>query len=64
MYQSTTAFGDLIQQDSRTFHARLVVDSKTTITDGIKSIVIKGGSNSGESFIIGSCVSQYIEVEL
>lgn len=64
MYQSTTAFGDVIQQDSRTFHARLVVDSKTTITDGIKSIVIKGGSNSGESFIIGSCVSQYIEVEL
>ncbi|WP_346960964.1 hypothetical protein, partial [Faecalicatena contorta] len=34
------------------------------IESGIKSITLKGGSNSGTSFIIGSCISQYIEVEM
>lgn len=63
MYQSSAAFGNLIQKFSRTFKAKLVVGS-TEIENGIKSIVLKGGSNSGSSFVIGSCISQYIEVEL
>lgn len=63
MYQSSAAFAELIQQDSRTFKAKLIVGN-TVLDSGIKSIVLKGVSNSGTSFIIGSCVSQYIEVEM
>lgn len=63
MYQSSAAFAELIQQDSRTFKAKLIVGN-TVLDSGIKSIILKGGSNSGTSFIIGSCISQYIEVEM
>ena len=64
MYQSTNAFGELVQQRSRTFKAKLVVDGNTEITDGIKSIVLTGGSNGKDTFVIGSAVSQYITVTL
>lgn len=63
MYQTSAAFAELIQKDSRTFKTQLIIDS-TEIETGIKNIVLKGGSNSGSSFIIGSCISQYIEVEM
>ena len=63
MYQPSAAFAELIQKDSRTFKAKLIIGQSEIETD-IKSIVLRGGSNSGSSFIIGSCISQYIEVEM
>lgn len=63
MYKSSTSFEGLLQQDSRTFKSKLFI-GEIEIESGIKKIVLKGGSNSGSSFIIGSCISQYIEVEM
>lgn len=63
MYQASAAFAELIQKDSRTFKTKLIVGEKE-IKSGIKKISLKGGSNSGSSFVIGSCISQYIEVEM
>ena len=63
MYQSSAAFTELVQKDSRTFKSKLIL-GENEIESGIKSITLKGGSNSGTSFIIGSCISQYIEVEM
>lgn len=63
MYQSSVAFGSLIQQDSRTFQAKITLGDKT-ITDGIKSIKVSGGSNSEDDFSLGSAVSQYVEITL
>ncbi|WP_050640995.1 MULTISPECIES: hypothetical protein [Clostridia] len=63
MYQSSAAFTELVQKDSRTFKSKLII-GENEIESGIKSIILKGGSNSGTSFIIGSCISQYIEVEM
>jgi len=39
MYQTSEQFGNLIQQDSRTFYALLYFDGNT-ITDGISEITI------------------------
>ena len=58
MYQTSEEFGNLIQQDSRTFYALLYFDGNT-ITDGISEITIEGGSNSEDDFSIGSAVSRY-----
>lgn len=63
MYQSSAAFAELVQKDSRTFKSKIIV-GENEIESGIKSIALKGGSNSGSSFIVGSCISQYIEVEM
>lgn len=63
MYESTQAFGELIQQDSRTFKA-LITLGDNIITDGIKSIRFSGGSNSEDDFSIGSAVSQYVEISI
>lgn len=63
MYQSSTAFAELIQQDSRTFKSKLII-GENEIEAGIKKITLTGGSNSGASFTIGSCISHYIEVEM
>ncbi|CUP25347.1 Uncharacterised protein [[Eubacterium] contortum] len=63
MYQPSAAFAELIQKDSRTFKSKLIIGQNEIETD-IKSIILRGGSNSGSSFIIGSCISQYIEVEM
>ncbi len=49
MYQSSEAFGNWIQQDSRTFQARITLEGKT-ITEGILSIRINGGSSSGTGY--------------
>lgn len=62
MYQSTVAFGTLVQQDSRTFKCLLTYD-KVSITT-VKSIKLTGGSESGDDFSLGSTMSQYIEVTI
>ena len=62
MYQSTTAFGTLVQQDSRTFKCLLTYD-KVSITK-VKSIKLTGGSEAEDDFSLGSTMSQYIEVTI
>lgn len=62
MYQSTTAFGNLVQQDSRTFKCLLTYD-KISITK-VKSIKLTGGSEAEDDFSLGSTMSQYIEVTI
>lgn len=62
MYQSTTAFGTLVQQDSRTFKCLLTYD-KISITK-VKSIKLTGGSEAEDDFSLGSTMSQYIEVTI
>lgn len=63
MYQSSEGFGELVQQDSRTFHARITINGNS-ISDGIKSIRINGGGNSEDDFSIGSAVSRYTEIKM
>ena len=62
MYQSTKAFDNLIQQDSRTFKCLLTYD-KVSITK-VKSIKLTGGSEAEDDFSLGSTMSQYIEVTI
>lgn len=62
MYQSTEAFGNLIQQDSRTFKSLITYDD-TSITNA-KSIKFTGGSEGEDDFSLGSVVSQYVEVTI
>lgn len=62
MYQSTAEFGNLVQQDSRTFRCLLTYD-KVSITK-IKSIKLTGGSEAEDDFSLGSTMSQYIEVTI
>ena len=62
MYQSTTAFGTLIQQDSRTFKC-LLTYGETSITT-VRSIKFTGGSEGEDDFSLGSTMSQYIEVTI
>lgn len=62
MYQSTAAFGNLVQQDSRTFKALLTYEA-VSITK-VKSIKLTGGSEGGDDFSMGSTMSQYIEVTI
>lgn len=62
MYQSTTAFGTLVQQDSRTFKC-LLTYGETSITT-VRSIKFTGGSEEEDDFSLGSTMSQYIEVTI
>ena len=62
MYQLTTAFGTLIQQDSRTFKC-LLTYGETSITT-VRSIKFTGGSEGEDDFSLGSTMSQYIEVTI
>lgn len=62
MYQSTTEFGTLVQQDSRTFKC-LLTYGDTSITT-VKSIKFTGGSEGEDDFSLGSTISQYIEVAI
>ncbi|MBA4700724.1 MAG: hypothetical protein H2212_14970 [Ruminococcus sp.] len=64
MYQASAAYKSFIEQDSRTFMKSKLFLGDTEIDANITSIILKGGSNSGTSFIIGSCISQYIEVQM
>lgn len=63
MYQSTEDFGNLIQEDTRTFYALLTVD-EDIISTGIRNIKLNGGSNRSDDFAIGSAVSQYVEISI
>lgn len=62
MYQSTAEFGNLVQQDSRTFKCLLTYD-KVSITK-VKSVKLTGGSEAEDDFSLGSTMSQYIEVTI
>lgn len=62
MYQSTAEFGNLVQQDSRTFKCLLTYE-KVSITK-VKSIKFTGGSEAEDDFSLGSTMSQYIEVTI
>lgn len=62
MYQSTAAFGTLVQQDSRTFKC-LLTYGETSITT-VRSIKFTGGSEGEDDFSLGSTMSQYIEVTI
>lgn len=62
MYQSTAEFGNLVQQDSRTFKC-LLTYGKVSITK-VKSIKLTGGSEAEDDFSLGSTMSQYIEVTI
>jgi hypothetical protein len=62
VYQSTTAFGTLVQQDSRTFKC-LLTYGETSITT-VRSIKFTGGSEGDDDFSLGSTMSQYIEVTI
>jgi hypothetical protein len=62
VYQSTTAFGTLVQQDSRTFKC-LLTYGETSITT-VRSIKFTGGSEGEDDFSLGSTMSQYIEVTI
>lgn len=62
MYQSTAEFGNLVQQDSRTFKCLLTYD-KVSITK-VKSIKLTGGAEAEDDFSLGSTMSQYIEVTI
>ncbi|UVY22061.1 MAG: late control gene D protein [Bacteriophage sp.] len=61
-HQSTAEFGNLVQQDSRTFKCLLTYD-KVSITK-VKSIKLTGGSEAEDDFSLGSTMSQYIEVTI
>lgn len=64
MHQASTAFNNFFEQDSRTFIKSKLFINDIEIDANITSIILKGGSNSGTSFIIGSCISQYVEIEM
>ena len=62
MYQSTKAFDNLIQQDSRTFKCLITCDDVTI--ENVKSVKFTGGSEVEDDFSLGSTVSQYITVTM
>lgn len=62
MYQSSEAFGTLVQQDSRTFHCLITCDDVTI--ENVKSVKFTGGSEVEDDFSLGSTVSQYITVTM
>lgn len=62
MYQSTKAFNNLIQQDSRTFKCLLTCDDVSI--ENIKSVKFTGGSEGEDDFSLGSTVSQYVTITM
>ena len=62
MYQSSEAFGTLVQQDSRTFKCLITCDDVTI--ENVKSVKFTGGSEVEDDFSLGSTVSQYITVTM
>lgn len=62
MYQSTKAFDNLIQQDSRTFKCLLTCDDVSI--ENIKSVKFTGGSEGEDDFSLGSTVSQYVSITM
>jgi hypothetical protein len=62
VYQSTKAFNNLIQQDSRTFKCLLTCDDVSI--ENIKSVKFTGGSEGEDDFSLGSTVSQYVTITM
>lgn len=62
MYQSTKAFDNLIQQDSRTFKCLVTCDDVSI--ENIKSVKFTGGSEGEDDFSLGSTVSQYVSITM
>ena len=62
MYQSSKAFDNLIQQDSRTFKCLITCDDVTI--ENVKSVKFTGGSEGEDDFSLGSTVSQYVTVTM
>lgn len=62
MYQSTKAFDNLIQQDSRTFRCLVTCDDVSI--ENIKSVKFTGGSEGEDDFSLGSTVSQYVTITM
>lgn len=62
MYQSTKAFDNLIQQDSRTFKCLVTCDDVSI--ENIKSVKFTGGSEGEDNFSLGSTVSQYVSITM
>lgn len=62
MYQSTKAFDNLIQQDSRTFKCLVTRDDVSI--ENIKSVKFTGGSEGEDDFSLGSTVSQYVTITM
>lgn len=62
MYQSTKAFDNLIQQDSRTFKCLATCDDVSI--ENIKSVKFTGGSEGEDDFSLGSTVSQYVSITM
>lgn len=62
MYQSTKAFDNLIQQDSRTFKCLVTCDDVSI--ENIKSVKFTGGSEGEDDFSLGSTVSQYVTITM
>lgn len=57
-------FGTFISQHSRSFRAILKVDG-TALDLHVLKFTLHGGSNSdGENFSIGSCISQYVDIDI
>ena len=57
-------FGTFISQHSRSFRAVLKVDG-TALDLHVLKFTLHGGSNSdGENFSIGSCISQYVDIDI
>lgn len=57
-------FGTFISQHSRSFRAVLKVDG-TALDLRVLKFTLHGGSNSdGENFSIGSCISQYVDIDI
>lgn len=64
MYARTSeSFNSVINNYSRTFKAKIVVDD-TEITDGIHSIKWIGGSSSEDVLTLGSTVATRVEIEM
>nr|DAR43346.1 MAG TPA: Minor structural protein [Caudoviricetes sp.] len=62
MYQSTKAFDNLIQQDSRTFRCLITCDDVSI--ENIKRVKFTGGSEGEDDFSLGSTVSQYVTITM
>ena len=63
MEQVSANLQSYIEQNSRSFTAEIKIDNVVQDLDILK-FTIHGGSNSENDFSIGSCVSQYLEMDV
>ena len=63
MLQVSNNVKKIIESDTRTFHARLLLDGKS-VNGEIRSLTINKGSCGSSDFVPGSVFSSYIDVTL